>query len=102
MRRCLAGYPGETHVEIEQGVPMTAKTLVDLRALPTWPPGDWVMHVFINGDQRVVRVEWPSYARRGPSHRREHRHAAGAALAAAPLLRRRTAPLASIMNVLTS
>jgi hypothetical protein len=61
MRRCLAGYPGETQVEIQQGIPMTAKTVADLRALPTWSPGDWVLDVPVDGDQRVVRVEWPSY-----------------------------------------
>jgi hypothetical protein len=61
MRRCLAGYPAQTHVEIQQGIPMTANTLAELRALPTWPPGDWVVHVPVNGDRRVVRVEWPFY-----------------------------------------
>ena len=61
MRRCLAGCPGETQVEIQQGIPMTAKTVADLRALPTWLPGDWVLDVLVDGDQRVVRVEWPSY-----------------------------------------
>ena len=40
---------------------MTAKTVADLRALPTWPPGDWVLDVPVDGDQRVVGVEWPSY-----------------------------------------
>jgi hypothetical protein len=66
MRRCLGGCPGETQVEVEDGIPVTAKTVTDLRALSSWPPGDWVLDVPVKGDQRygvvgVVRVEWPSY-----------------------------------------
>ena len=55
--------PGETQVEVEDGIPVTAKTVADLRALSAWPPGDWVLDVPVKGDQRysVVTVEWPSY-----------------------------------------
>jgi hypothetical protein len=63
VRRCLGGCPQETQVEVEEGVPVKAKIVADLRALSTWPPGDWVLDVSVKGDQRsgVVRVEWPSY-----------------------------------------
>jgi hypothetical protein len=62
-RRCLGGCPGETPVEVEDGIPVKAKTVADLRALSSWPPGDWVLDVPVNGDQRssVVTLEWPLY-----------------------------------------
>ena len=62
VRRFLGGCPEDTQVEVEEGIPVTAKTVADLRALSTWPRGDWVLDVPVNGgDQRysVVRVEWP-------------------------------------------
>jgi hypothetical protein len=66
VRRCLGGCPGETQVEVENGIPVTARTVADLRALSAWPPGDWVLDVWVldvKDDQRcsVVTVEWPSY-----------------------------------------
>ena len=63
VRRCLGGCLEETQVEVEDGIPVTAKTVADLRALSTWPPGDWVLDVPVKGDQQysAVRVEWPSY-----------------------------------------
>jgi hypothetical protein len=63
VRRFLGGCSGETQVEVEDGIPVTAKTVADLRALSAWPPGDWVLDVPVKGDQRysVVRLEWPSY-----------------------------------------
>jgi hypothetical protein len=63
VRTCLGDCPDVTPVEIEPGVPVTAKTVAELRALSTWPPGDWVLNVHIDADHRygVVRVEWPSY-----------------------------------------
>jgi hypothetical protein len=64
VRRCLGGCSGETLVDVEEGIPVTAKTVADLRALSTWPPGDWVLDVPVKrGDKRysVVRVELPSY-----------------------------------------
>ena len=47
-------------VEVERGIPLTANTVAELRALPAWPPGDWVLDAPVDGDQRyhVVRVEW--------------------------------------------
>jgi hypothetical protein len=50
-------------VEIEDGIPVTTKTVAALRTLSTWPPGGWVLDVPATGDQRssVVRIEWPSY-----------------------------------------
>jgi hypothetical protein len=63
VRKCLGGCPGEMPVEIEDGIPVTAKTVAALRALSSWPPGGWVLDVPAKGDQRssVVSVEWPSY-----------------------------------------
>jgi len=57
VRRCLGGCSGEMQVEVEDGIPVMAKTVADLHALSTWPPGDWVLDVRYS----VVRVEWPSY-----------------------------------------
>jgi hypothetical protein len=63
VRRCIAGFSGQTRVEVEGGIPVKAKTVADLRALSSWPPGDWVLDVPANGDQQysAVTVEWPSY-----------------------------------------
>jgi hypothetical protein len=45
-------------VEIESDVPVTAKTVADLRALPAWPDG-LVLDIHVDLDPRlsVVRVE---------------------------------------------
>ena len=45
-------------VEVEHGIPVTAKTVADLRALPTWPDG-LVLDIRVDLDPRlsVVRVE---------------------------------------------
>ena len=63
VRTCLGGCPAEMEVEVERGIPLTANTVAELRVLPAWPPGDWVLDVPVDGDQRynVVRVEWRSY-----------------------------------------
>jgi hypothetical protein len=63
VRRCIAGFSGEARVEVEDGIPVKAKTVADLRALSSWPSGDWVLDVPVNGDQQnsAVTVEWPSY-----------------------------------------
>jgi hypothetical protein len=62
VRRCLGDSPDATPVEVEPGIPVTARTVAELR-LSTWPPGDWVLNVNIDADHRygVVRVEWPPY-----------------------------------------
>jgi divalent metal cation (Fe/Co/Zn/Cd) transporter len=57
MKRILLGYRDNMRVEIENGVAVTAKTVADLRALPTWPDG-LVFDIHVNLDPRmsVVRV----------------------------------------------
>ena len=40
MQKVLLGYRDNMRVEIESGVAVTAKTVADLRALPTWPDDD--------------------------------------------------------------
>jgi hypothetical protein len=58
MHRLLLGYRDNMRVEIETGVAVTAKTVADLRALPTWPNG-LILNIHIDLDPRlsVVRVE---------------------------------------------
>ena len=61
MQKLLLGYRDSMRVEIESGVAVTAKTVADLRALPTWPDG-LVLDIHVDLDPRlsVVRVEWAS------------------------------------------
>ena len=58
MHKLLFGYRDNMRVEIGTGVAITAKTLADLRALPTWPEG-LVLNIHIDLDPRfsVVKVE---------------------------------------------
>jgi hypothetical protein len=58
MQKLLIGYRDNMRVEIESGVGITAKTVADLRALPTWPDG-LVLDIHVDLDPRlsVVRVE---------------------------------------------
>jgi hypothetical protein len=58
MRKLLLGYRDNMRVEIEPGVPITAKTVADLRALPTWPDG-MILNIHVDLDPRlsIVRVE---------------------------------------------
>ena len=58
MQNLLFGYRDNMRVEIEPGVQLTAKTVADLRALPTWPDG-MVLNIRIDLDPRlsIVRVE---------------------------------------------
>jgi len=58
MQNLLLGYRDNMRVEIEPGVPLTAKTVADLRALPTWPDG-LVLNIHIDLDPRlsIVKVE---------------------------------------------
>ena len=58
MQRLLLGYRDNMRVEVEHGIPVTAKTIADLRALPTWPDG-LVLDIHVDLDPRlsVVRVE---------------------------------------------
>jgi hypothetical protein len=58
MRKLLLGYRDNMRVEIESGVAVTAKTVADLRALPTWPEGLVLdIHVDLEPRLSVVRVE---------------------------------------------
>jgi hypothetical protein len=58
MQNLLLGYRDNMRVEIEPGVPVTAKTVADLRALPAWPDA-MVLNIHIDLDPRlsIVRVE---------------------------------------------
>jgi hypothetical protein len=60
MKKVLLGYRDNMRVEVEIGtdVPVSAKTVADLRALPTWPDG-LVLDIHVDLDPRlsVVRVE---------------------------------------------
>ena len=58
MQKLLLGYRDNMRVEIETGVAVTAKTVADLRALPTWPDG-LVLNIHVDLDPRfsVVKVE---------------------------------------------
>jgi hypothetical protein len=58
MRKLLLGYPDNMRVEVESGVAVKAKTVADLRALPTWP-GGLILDIHVDLDPRssVVRVE---------------------------------------------
>jgi len=55
MRKHLLSY---RDVEVEHGIPVTAKTVADLRAVATWPDG-LILNIHIDLDPRlsVVRVE---------------------------------------------
>lgn len=58
MQRLILGYRDNMRVEIGTDVPVTAKTVVELRALSTWPDG-LVLDIHVDLDPRlsVVRVE---------------------------------------------
>jgi hypothetical protein len=58
VRKVLLGYRDNMRVEIGTDVPVSAKTVADLRALPTWPDG-LVLDIHVDLDPRfsVVRVE---------------------------------------------
>ena len=58
IRKHLLSYRDDMRVEVEHGIPVTAKTVAELRAVATWPHG-LVLNIHINLDPRlsVVRVE---------------------------------------------
>jgi hypothetical protein len=58
MQKLLLGYRDNMRVEVEQGIPVTAKTVADLRALSTWPDG-LILNIHVDLDPRlsVVTVE---------------------------------------------
>ena len=57
MRKHLFSYRDNMRVEVEQGISVTAKTVAELRALPTWPDG-LVLAIHVDLDPRlsVVRI----------------------------------------------
>lgn len=61
VQKLLVAYRDNMRVEIVTGVPVTAKTVADLRALPTWPVG-LVLNIHTDLDPRrsVVKVEQAS------------------------------------------
>ena len=58
MKELLLGYRENMRVEVESDVTVKAKTVEDLRALPTWPEG-LVLDIHVDLDPRlsVVKVE---------------------------------------------
>jgi hypothetical protein len=58
MRKHLLGYRDNMRVEVEYDIPVTAKTVADLRALASWPVG-LILDIHVDLDPRlsVVRVE---------------------------------------------
>jgi len=58
MRKLLLGYRDNMRVEVESGVAVKAKTVADLRTLPTWQ-GGLILDIHVDLDPRssVVRVE---------------------------------------------
>jgi hypothetical protein len=51
MQKLLRGYRDNMRVEIEGGIVLTASTVADLRALPTWPNG-LVLNIHVDLDPR--------------------------------------------------
>jgi hypothetical protein len=58
MRKHLLGYRDNMRVEVEHDIPVTAKTVADLRAVASWPAG-LILDIHVDLDPRlsVVRVE---------------------------------------------
>ena len=58
MQKRLLSYRDNMRVEVEHGIPVTAKTVADLRALSTWPDG-LVLSIHVDLDPRlsIVTVE---------------------------------------------
>jgi hypothetical protein len=58
MQKLLLGYRDNMRVEIEAGIAVTASTVAELRALPTWPNG-LVLNIHVDLDPRfsMVKVE---------------------------------------------
>jgi hypothetical protein len=54
MKKLLLGYRDNMRVEIESGVAVTAKTVAELRALPTWPDG-LVLDIHVDLDPSIER-----------------------------------------------
>jgi hypothetical protein len=56
VRKVLGGLDHTINVEIGPGIPLVAKTVWDLRARATWPPG---LRLIVPGapEERIVKVE---------------------------------------------
>jgi hypothetical protein len=52
MQKHLLSYRDNLRVEVEPGIPVTARTVAELRALSTWP-GHLVLDVHIDLDPRL-------------------------------------------------
>ena len=58
MRKYLLSYRDDMRVEVEYGIPVTAKTVADLRAVAAWPDSLILnIHIDLNPRLSVVRVE---------------------------------------------
>ena len=51
MQKLLLGYRDNLRVEVESGIPIVARTVAELRTLPTWP-SRLVLDVHIDLDPR--------------------------------------------------
>jgi hypothetical protein len=56
VRKVLGGLDHTIKVEIGPGIPLAAKTVWDLRARTTWPPG-LRLTVPSGPEERIVKVE---------------------------------------------
>jgi hypothetical protein len=56
MKRVLLGYRDNMRVVIETDVPVSAKTVADLRTLQTWPDG-LVLDIHVDLDPPIERGE---------------------------------------------
>jgi hypothetical protein len=56
VRGLLEAFPADAEIELETGVPLKAKTVGDVRALSTWPPGLRLVYDREHGFMRV-RIE---------------------------------------------
>jgi hypothetical protein len=56
VRGLLEAFPSDAEIELETGVPLKAKTVADVRALSTWPPGLRLVYDREHGFIRV-RIE---------------------------------------------
>ncbi len=57
VRLVLRGLHQNMRVEIDRGIPLAAKTVWDLRARHTWPPGLRLVVSDKDRPDRVVKVE---------------------------------------------
>ena len=51
MQKLLVGYRDNLRVEVESGIPIVARTVAELRTIPTWP-GRLVLDAHIDLDPR--------------------------------------------------